>query len=475
MTPVVRPRNVLIAASAVLAISASLVAETVPQKPTPAQAAETSRGAATAGNQIFGLTKLHRLRLSISAYEWSVLQTSGARGGPGTGGTDYRNEDGRLIHAGSGFAVNFPWASADFRVDDPEFKAEFKNVGLRYKGNSSFSRSSATAPLLANFKLRIDLHGTKGAWDGERTFNLHPGVIDTSKMKDAIAYAIFTGAGVPAPRTAFAEIFFTVPGVYNDVSAGLFTIIEDVNKTFLERALPPGTGLLMKPEGLRGGIQFKGDTWAAYSPTLRPDREATAHEQQRVIEFARLISQADTDVFRSNVETYLDVDEFLRFIAVHALIANTDSYVAGGHNYYLYLDPKDDKFRFIPWDQDLSMGNNGRLGGPAIQFVVRPGAAGAGDIQVRPAPPTVGGRQPMDVMHPFSGDQPLISRLLDDPVVAVRYRAIVAELAASVFTKAKMTEMVDTLEKIGTGRGPSPRAFLESQADYLQQLVASWK
>jgi hypothetical protein len=224
----VRPITFFTAASVVIVLGASLVAQTPAKAPAPAAA----RGAATAGDRIFGLTKLHKIRLSISPYEWTVLQTSGARGGPGTGGTDYRNDDGRLVHSGSGFAVNFPWASADFQVDDPDFKAEFKNVGLRYKGNSSFSRSSAAAPLFANFKLRIDLHGTKGTWDGEKTFNLHPGVFDTSKMRDAIAYTVFAGAGVPAPRTTFAEIFFTVPGVYNDVSAGLFTIIEDVTRRF---------------------------------------------------------------------------------------------------------------------------------------------------------------------------------------------------------------------------------------------------
>ena len=41
----------------------------------------------------------------------------------------------------------------------------------------------------------------------------------------------------------------------------------------------------MKPEGLRGGIQFKGDSWASgYSPAMRPDRDATPREQQRVID-----------------------------------------------------------------------------------------------------------------------------------------------------------------------------------------------
>jgi hypothetical protein len=116
----------------------------------------------------------------------------------------------------------------------------FADAGLRYKGNLSFQSSSAAAPLFANFKLKLDVFGANGRWDGVKTFNLHAGVIDGSKMREPIAYALFRAAGVPAPRTAYAELLFTVPGVYQNASAGLFTLIEDVNTTILERALPPG-------------------------------------------------------------------------------------------------------------------------------------------------------------------------------------------------------------------------------------------
>ena len=77
-------------------------------------------------------------------------------------------------------------------------------------------------------------------------------------------------------------------------------------------------------------------------------------------------------------------------------------------------------------------------------------------------------------MQPFSGDQPLIYWLLDDPAVAARYRAIVRELGTTVFTPAALSTMIDTLEKVGTGRGPSPREFLASRTAYVQQLIAGW-
>lgn len=393
------------------------------------------------GDRIFQLTALHEIHLTISAAEWAALQTSSPRGGGATGGSDYKAADGRLIHVGSGFGGYFPWARATLRVGN----TEIKDAGIRYKGNFTFTSSSASAPLFANFKVKIDVYGADGSWDGVRTFNIHPGVIDRSKMRDAVAFALFRGAGVPAPRTTYAEVFFTVPGIYSKVSGGLYTVIEDVNRRSLQRTLPPGTGLLMKPEGMRGGVQSLGASWSNYVNTFRPDRDATPHEQRRVMEFAGLVSQSDVGLFRREIGKYLDVDRFLRFLAINAFIVNTDSYLGGGHNFYIYLDPADDKFRFIPWDQDLSMN-----------------ARGTGNAGV-------------DLITPYRGDQPLIYWLLDDPAVMAQYRAIWKELSSTVLSVASVTTLVDDIEKVGTGRGPSPRAFLQSRAEYLQQVVAGWK
>ena len=415
------------------------------QAPLLGSTAARPRGAKpSAGDAIYQTTKIHKIHLSISAAEWAALQTSSQRGAAAVGGSDYLDSSGRLIHAGSGFVGYFPWVRSDVRIADGTGAVSIKDAGLRYKGNLSFARSSAAAPLFANFKLKFDVHGTKGTWDGEKTFNLHAGVVDTSKMRDAVAYAIFRAAGVPAPRTAYAELIFTVPGVYQDTSAGLFTLIEDVNNRLLERVLPPGNGLLMKPEGARGGVQLLSESWASYIQTYRPDREATAHEQQRVMDFGRLISQTNVELFRSRIESFLDVDEFLRFIAVNAFLVNWDSYLGGNHNYYFYLDPKDDKFRFIPWDLDLSAG-----------------ARGMG--------PVVG-----DIMRPAAGDNPLIYWLLDDPAVTEKYRAIVKELASTVFARAELEKIIVDLEKVNPRRDPALRTFLDTRAAYVQSLVAGW-
>lgn len=402
-----------------------------------------------AGDRIFQTTKLHRIHVTMPADEWAVLQTSQVRGAQGPRGTDYTDPSGRIVHIGGGFGGYFPWGKASIRIEDEAGMLEFKDVGIRYKGNLSFQRSSAAAPLAANFKIKLDVHGTKGTWDGVKTFNFHYGNVDASKMRDVIAYSLFRAAGVPAPRTAHAELIFTVPGVFDRVSAGTFAFIEDVNNTFLERAVPPGKGLLMKPEGTRGGIQNLGDNWSSYATLYKPERDATPAEQKRLIALAQLVSQPEVTRFRHEIHQYLDVELFLRFIAVHALISNTDSYLNGSHNYYLYLDPRDNKFRFIPWDQDLSLG-------------ARPAGNASNATGV-------------DIRRPWTNDNPLLYWIMDDPVNAGRYRDIMGDIAARYFNEKELMRLVDALEPIGTGRGPSPREWLRARARYVQDTLATWK
>ena len=58
---------------------------------------------------------------------------------------------------------------------------------------------------------------------------------------NAIAFALFRRAGVPAPRTAYAQFTFNVPGLYQDAPGGyVYTLIENVGGRFLKNALPPG-------------------------------------------------------------------------------------------------------------------------------------------------------------------------------------------------------------------------------------------
>jgi len=238
-----------------------------------------------------------------------------------------------------------------------------------------------------SWKVDLDVPGG----DDERVagmscLNLKAMYNDPSQMREAIAWRLFGEAGVPSSRHTYAR--FAVNGRYR----GLFSVVEQVDKTFLaERFGPNRHGNLYK--AYCGGIgcatlQHRtgadgADDGRAYlepggdDPTyrLRTNKDDTAANTYD--DLATLIRSVDgvglpggdgrftTDAFRDSVREVLDADAFLRWAGVNVLLGSWDNYFATPANYYLYNGGRPGAehdfvaqpwFRFIPWDYDNCLG-----------------------------------------------------------------------------------------------------------------------
>ena len=112
------------------------------------------------------------------------------------------------------------------------------------------------------------------AFHGLHAIQLQSGALDPTKAREALAFALFREAGVPAPRTAMAEVTLTVPGQYDKAYLGLYTLVEPVDRAFLKDRFHTEKGLLVRPQGLRG-LDFLGDDWEKYRGPYRPLAEPT--------------------------------------------------------------------------------------------------------------------------------------------------------------------------------------------------------
>ena len=79
-------------------------------------------------------------------------------------------------------------------------------------------------------------------------------------------------------------------------------------------------------------------------------------DHKRVVEALKNISEG------TDLETYMDVDNILKYMAVHTFVVNDDS-LSGtmAHNYYLY--EYNGKLNILPWDYNLSFGGMSMGGG----------------------------------------------------------------------------------------------------------------
>ena len=379
-------------------------------------------------DSVFGLTRVWKIHLHVSAENWKTMQPA-AGGFPGFGppppgggrpnpGTERKPNDAPQAPGGPGiafrpgsFGFDFEYVKADVELDGQTIH----DVGLRFKGNGSYMLSAASRkrPFKIDFNRYVD--GQK--FQGMQQLNLHNNVMDPTHVRQALSYAVFQAAGVASPRTAFAEVSLTIDGEREHESLGLYTLVEEIDKAFLRRHYQTDKGLLLKPEGTQG-LEYKGEDWAAYSwyePKSKPKKD----EARRLIELTRLIHKADDEQFRREIGALLDTDQFARFLAANTLLANMDSFLTQVHNYYLYLPPpsnksQPNKFVFLPWDMDLSMGAF-FMAGSAEQL------------------------QELSINHPHVGENKLIERLLAWDEFNATYRHQIRQLTDACFGDKGLT------------------------------------
>ena len=91
--------------------------------------------------------------------------------------------------------------------------------------------------------------------------------------------------------------------------------------------------------------------------------DVTKADQKKVVNALKNISEG------TDLETYLDIDNILKYMAVHTFAVNQDSLTGNmAHNYYLYQNG--DQLNILPWDFNMSFGG---FGGMAM------GGAGGGE------------------------------------------------------------------------------------------------
>ena len=123
---------------------------------------------------------------------------------------------------------------------------------------------------------------------------------------------------------------------------------------------PSGNGEEWFQKGERGGgfgmggngadLNYSDESLASYSAIWEGEVTNTGQQDhRRVVTALKNISEG------TNLEEYLDVDNLLKYMAVHTFSVNLDSLSGNmAHNYYLY--EYNGRLNILPWDYNLSFG-----------------------------------------------------------------------------------------------------------------------
>ena len=306
--------------------------------------------------------------------------------------------------------VRFRYAHADVELEG----RVFKDVGVRYKGNFTYSQSRDQ--LKRSLKLDLDRFVPEQNLGGLRKLNLHSNVADSSWMNEPLSFRLYRDAGVAAPRTAYAHVTLTVPGQYDRQEVGLFSLVENVDKAFERMNFQSDAGALFKP-AMTDLFTDLGDDWKAYDRSYYPKDEVSAKQRARLIAFSKLVSHASDKEFAARLEQFLDLEAFCRYLAVTTYLATMDSFLLTGHNFDVHLDARAQKFRFVPWDLDNSFGQFGLIDNERLER--------------------------LSIEHPWQGHKRFLERFFQVPAFKARYLARMKQLHRDVFSAARVSALVD--------------------------------
>ncbi len=257
-------------------------------------------------------------------------------------------------------------ADLDFILDpenensDEEFSATFKyqsterndleeNIGFRLRGNTSRASQKKSFKVSFNsFEKGRDLNGFE-------KLNLNGEHNDPTMIRSKIAWDLFNAMDVPSSRANLVEFYI------NNEYRGLYINVEHVDEEFIEERFGDKEGNLFKCL-YPADLNYKGDDPEAYKEVIYGRRayELKMNEDRDdysgFANFMWVLNRAPDAQFEDRILEVFDVVSYLKALAVETLIGHWDNYGMNQNNFYLYENPMDNKFYYIPFDLDNTLG-----------------------------------------------------------------------------------------------------------------------
>jgi len=379
-------------------------------------------------------------------------------------------------------------------ADDPYFPASFSAdgvtidvVGVRFKGNSSFSGSG----IKKSFKIDFDEYDEDNdelVFYDLKKLNLNNGHKDPTMLREKL-FLDFAGNFIAAPRAVHAKVY--VNGEYY----GLYTAVEQVDKTFAQNRFGDDEdGNLFKgasSDAADANDDFGSDlTWLGSGPDSYYDyyvlkTNETANDYSQLIAFIDVLNNTSAEDFPAALEPLFDVADGLQGLALNNLFVNLDAYNGSAHNYYVYDRDDTGQITHIPWDTNESFGR-------FLMFVARgedpleldpfwlPTPMGPGEDEERPL------MENLWANADYSNDYLCnLQQMLDSGFDVTTMEARINELADLIRTDLyadpnklySNTEFETNLySSIQDGRDTiyGLRYFVQERADYLQTELATY-
>lgn len=300
-----------------------------------------------------------------------------------------------------------------------------RKIFVRYSGQTSLGqlKKSYTIEFKDNQLFR-----------GHREYVISAQNGDPTKLHSALGFEAYRQAGLMAPVAEPAAVYL------NREYQGLYYLIEPIDEDFFKLRNRRLGSLYEAFNGFNNGAHFSfaGDYDVRLGFESKGERKDFYGDLERLIQ---ILDASTPENLPARAESLLDVENYLRYLAVSVLFHNWDGYF---NNFRLHLDPQIGKFQFIPWDLDN-----------LLEFYE--------------------GRSRLE------GANELSEKLLQVPAYRRRYKQILLELLDEKLTVTNLEAQIDetaakivsayAADRFLTARGSKP---LTEHAAETKQFIRDW-
>lgn len=336
-----------------------------------------------------------------------------------------------------------PWSDIEYKArfsfTREGIEESFLDIGLRIRGNTSRNKEKKS------FKVSFNTFIEGGEFHELEKMNLNAEVNDPSLLRSKLSWTVFRKLGVPGLRSNHVLLYI------NSQFYGVYINTEQIDESFVNSRFGTNDGNLYKctyPADLEYISENPNDYIIGDEDgrvyDIRTNQEWDDYGD--LSDFISAIHEYSGTRFMEELEQRMNVQQYLKIMAVDVMSANWDGYIGNKNNYYLYRDQVSGRIEYIPYDLDNTWGLD-----------------------------WLGVDWPRQSIYNWSREErPLYDKIMEQDVYREQYTGYVKELAAYISSDELEMEVLAWRDQISPWVSQDtyyPRDFGYSYADFLSALT----
>lgn len=238
---------------------------------------------------------------------------------------------------------------ADFLFTSTNLVEGFEDIGFRFRGNTSRYSNKKS------FKISFNTFVDGGNFHGFEKMNINGEHNDPSVCRSKIGWEMARRIELPGSRANHVELY--INGDY----FGLYINVEHIDEEFTKEYFDSKSGNLYKclwPADLL----WKGNNPDNYKEEYSGRRAYELKINEDIDDYSDLrdlihvLNNSPSADFFYDLNEIFSTQDYLKVMALEIVLGHWDDYIYNKNNYYLYHNPLTNKFEFLLYDLDNTMG-----------------------------------------------------------------------------------------------------------------------